>query len=120
MTGSRAYVNGSATTVPSGSWKTVATITLEAGRWIIYATAQLGGTSATGYRGLMISASRDSSSRVAEWAQDRRPGISGSNVFANCMHIAPLTSQTTFYINVYQSSGADITVYGRIVAMRIA
>ena len=120
MTGSRAYVNGSATTVPSGSWKTVATITLEAGRWIIYATAQLGGTSATGYRGLMISASRDSSSRVAEWAQDRRPGISGSNVFATCMHIAPLTSQTTFYINVYQSSGADITVYGRIVAMRIA
>lgn len=120
-TGTRQVVNGSATTVATGStYITLTSITLPAGKWIVYASAQFGGTSATGLRVLIISTAENSSTRVAEWAHDRRAGISGSNVYANCMHIADLTAETTLYLNVIQTSGASITAYGRVVAMRIA
>lgn len=120
-TGTRQVVNGSATTVATGStYTTLTSITLPAGKWIVYASAQFGGTSATGLRVLIISTAENSSTKVAEWAHDRRAGISGSNVYANCMHIADLTAETTLYLNVIQTSGASITAYGRVVAMRIA
>ena len=120
QTGNIESLSGSAVSVASGnSYTNIGSITLGAGRWIIYAVAQFS-ANANGVRGMAFSKTSGSSTPVSQWAQDRASGLSGAATFCKCVHMEALTAQTTFYVNAMQNSGSALNAFARVIAMRIA
>ncbi len=119
-TGNIESLSGSAVSVASGAaYTNIGSITLDAGRWIIYVVAQFS-ANANGVRGMAFSKTSDSSTPVSQWAQDRASGLSGAATFCKCVHMEALSSQTTFYVNAMQNSGSALNAFARVVAIRVA
>ena len=120
-TGYLTYASSSTDTVSltSGSWKTVATITLpRAGRWLIYFTVRFA-SNATGRRWALLSTSQNSNSNISVQFSDERPATSGDYTFLKAIDCQATTGSTTYYVNAWQNSGGNLTCLARISALRI-
>ena len=122
--GSTQSAEPSAVSVASSTWRSVATVLLPPGRWLILGTARFESNS-TGRRGILFSTSSSvsgSDNAVGQLAVNSQSATSGSYTYVQTHWITNLlTSQsTTFYLHGWQNSGSALSVLGRIKAIRIS
>ena len=108
-----------AVAVPSASWTALGSVTLAVGDWIVSYNVQFG-VNATGRRGMLIHTTADATSP----ANLRQGGVEvmavdGGATMLNGCRVLHLTSAATYYLNVIQSSGADLNAIGYIRAYRL-
>lgn len=120
QTGTTLSVAPSAVSVATATWKTVASIDLPAGRWVIFANARFA-SNATGYREILMSTSADDGQQTGYIFHDICGAVNGTYTYCSfsCWRNLSGTS-TTQYLNVYQNSGSALNVIGRMYAVRIA
>jgi hypothetical protein len=104
--------------VASGSWKTVASITLTRGIWILSGYTQYNSNS-TGIRSTVLSESQDDGTSTRNMSSDLRTNTGNNTSKLHFVDIYQIATQTTYYLNAYQNSGSAITTYGRMVAIKI-
>lgn len=113
------YITPDSVSVSSGSWKTIATVNLTEGVWIVSAFAQFN-SNATGRREAMFSTVQDDGSNpVRSMSRDNQVPVNGALTFCRFVDIYEITSDTTYYLNAYQNSGSALITYGRAYAVRI-
>lgn len=125
-TGSKAYGTivtqdiSTAVSVPTGaSWHTLGSVDLAAGDWIVSYNTQFD-NNATGRRAMVLHNVADTAG-----ASSLRQGgvtsnaVSGGGTYLNACRVLHLTSAATYYLNVYQTSGAALNTYGYIRAFRL-
>lgn len=109
----------------SSSWKTIRTVTLEAGTWLVQCAVRFTHTSGAevdsngnlSYRGIGLTTSEDSGPAIL-FAQECAAAY---KVFTNltCFNLLRPTSQTTYYLNARQNSTVAVDAYPRIRCIRI-
>ena len=104
------YTSGTAITssVPSGTDTAVRSITLSAGKYLIFAHVAYP-SNATGRRYTGISTSSTSTISGAVASDSRLPISDGQTRFTMCGYAAP-TASTTYYLVCYQNSGSAETM----------
>lgn len=125
-TGSKGYGTivtediSTAVSVPNGSsWHTLGSVDLAAGDWIVSYNVQFD-NNATGRRAMVLHNAADTAG-----ASNLRQGgmtcnaVSGGATYLNACRVLHLTSAATYYLNVYQTSGAALSTYGYIRAFRL-
>lgn len=105
------------TAVSTSATTNLGSFTLPAGKWIILAVASFGGN-ATGYRAVGISSST-STLHKDRYSLTRAGNAATAAASLQVMNLVNIASSTTFYINVYQTSGAELTCSGGYVAYKI-
>lgn len=107
------YLVDNPTTIPSNTWYTPMLITLEKGVYIVLARARFG-TNSNGYRRCNV--------------RDSADNMSGDYVFGlsndgNCddtyVKIEKVSTKTTFYFNIYQASGEDLSLMSQLYAVKL-
>lgn len=108
-----------AVSVPTGSsWHTLGSVDLAAGDWIVSYNVQFDNNS-TGRRTMVLHTAADTAT-----ASSLRQGgvtsqaVNGGGTYLNACRVLHLTSAATYYLNVYQTSGAALNTYGYIRAYR--
>lgn len=109
--------NPAAVSVPTGTWTTIATLTLTKGIWLVYATARFA-SNATGYRRHIIAESDTGTSANAIQSDDTRVAVNGAYTFTRTLNHYT-TNGTTFYLRAYQDSGSSLSTTGRMYATKI-
>lgn len=104
--------------VPNNSITNLMSVNLTKGTWLIHATAGFTGNS-NGYRRLGISTNTTSTNA------DRFKVVDGASTGSTTSHlslttIVPVSSTTTFYINVYQTSGSTLATSGGYVIFKLS
>lgn len=109
----------SATTVASATWTTVKSITLYKGRFLIVAGANFASNS-TGNRRICISTGGDNNG-AGYYCYDIRRAVDGFSTNSTVSRIVNVTAAagTTFNLNVYQNSGASLSVNWGIEYQRL-
>lgn len=108
-----------AVSVPDSSWKSLGSVTLAKGDWIVSYNAYFA-SNATGRRGMLIHTTADATS-----AANLRQGgvevmaVDGGNTMLNGCRVLHLASTQTWHLNVLQTSGAALNVTGYIRAFRL-
>ena len=103
----------------TGVWKTLASVTLTKGIWIVTYAARWN-TNANGRRKIVISKTQDSNSSYGMISDDTRDANADDVTFCKGVIVPNVsTTSTTYYLNGYQNSGSALTAYGRIYAFRI-
>ena len=119
-TGTTTVTNPAAVSVPSETITNLASITLDVGIWIIWATARFA-NNATGRRSLYISnVSGSSSEGFSINANDTVNAVDGGYTYAKAFDYKSYNTQTTLYLNVWQNSGSSLSTIGRLYAMKIS
>lgn len=124
-TGSKAYGSiltedvSTAVSVGTSAWTTLGSVDLAAGDWIVSYNTYFA-TNGTGRRAMVL----NSASGAASAANLRQGGVqemavTGGGTYMNACRVLHLTSAATYYLNVYQTSGAALSVYGYIRAYRL-
>lgn len=108
----------SAVSVASATNKTVASITMSTGWWMILWVARFA-NNATGMRLAFLSSTADSSSRFSIQGTDASNAVDGDFTFLHGYELVQNTSQRTLYLNAYQNSGSSMNVYARIYAFKV-
>ena len=109
-----------AVSVSTASWKSIGSVALGAGDWIVSYNAYFA-SNATGRRGMLIHTAADTTST----ANLRQGGVEvmavngGVTMLNGCRVLHLTASSTTYYLNVMQSSGANLNVTGCIRAFRL-
>ena len=105
--------------VASGTGTAICSVTLEAGTWAIEGNVAFP-TNATGRRiaDLATGSGSVSASTLSQTGVEV-PAVSGGYTVLHTGWFTKRTSQTTIYLNAYQTSGAALSVTGYIRAMRI-
>ena len=116
-TGYRPYKDGGTVAVPSGSWTSLCSLELTAGRWLVYATGRFDSSNGT-IRAVRVGTTANTSSSTVQFSDARVP-ISGSQTFCKSMDMVLPTVTTTYYLNAYQDSGASLNAVGRLYAVQI-
>lgn len=116
--------------VSSGTYTNITSITLPAGSWIITGSLYQPGISGTPSgicRVTLSTTQNDNTHRVPNSDTSTLGGTIDSalsgNTYAHNIEVVlinKITSQTTFYLTGYQSSGSKLSLKGAIRAMRIA
>ncbi len=119
-TGHRPYTDGSEVSIATSTWKSVCSLTLSAGRWLVYATGRFNNNANGTIRGIRVGTSADSSGGATVQFTDYRPPVTNNYTYCKSVDMAILSSQTTYYLNAYQNTGSDLGVVGRLYAVRIA
>lgn len=109
-----------AVSVATATWKAIGSVTLGAGDWIVSYNSYFA-INATGRRGMLIHTTADTTS-----TNSLRQGgvevmaVNGGVTMLNGCRVLHLTAaSTTYYLNVMQSSGANLNVTGYIRAFRL-
>ncbi len=108
----------SAVSVANTTNKTVASITMSTGWWMILWVARFA-NNATGMRLAFLSSTADSSSRFSIQGTDASNAVDGDFTFLHGYELVQNTSQRTLYLNAYQNSGSSMNVYARIYAFKV-
>lgn len=109
-----------AVSVANQTWKSIGSVTLGAGTWVVAYNATFASNS-TGGRGMVLSTTADDGGTNAE----RRsglvvlPAVSGTYTAFGSSRIVNVTGSGTFHCNVWQGSGAALNVSGYLRAVRI-
>ena len=111
--------NSSTTSLATSTWLSLASMTLEPGIWLLFANARFA-SNATGIRKMFLSTTQDSSSSsLGVIFNDFRNPVSGDYTYVSVNGTYAVTSNTTIYLNCWQSSGSSLATYGRLYAVRI-
>lgn len=107
--------------VPTGSWTEIASITLDAGTYIIIGFAQfLHSSSGTGTtRRIVVSNASGSSTAAGRGLISTGVPPSGVASDETCATFFEVGQQQTYYLNAYHDAGVNIAVYPKLSAMRI-
>ena len=108
-----------AVSVPTGTWKSIGSIDIAAGKWVLIYTAQFG-SNATGRRVALLNTTAD----VQSAAYLRASGFSsnavnGGSTYLGRSMLHTATSDETMHLNVWHNAGASLNVWGNIRAVRI-
>lgn len=113
----RKSVSPAAVSVPNSTGTAVASISLEAGGWLIIGRGMFGGN-ATGSRQIKLSeTSGDSNNSVSAMTS---LGASPGTLIAEVTWTYSNTSAKTIYLNAWQNSGGALSVQGTIIALKYA
>ena len=107
--------------VPHGSaWHTLGSVTLTEGDWIVSYNAYFA-SNATGRRGMLIHTAADTAgaSSLRQGGVEVMAVDGGVTMLNGCRVLHLTASSTTYYLNVMQSSGANLNVTGYIRAFRL-
>lgn len=110
-------VTESAVSVASASAKTIASITLPAGLYILHGYANIGANK-TGTRKIQLSETKDTYGNTRGQAVAVATSQNSSTML-NMSAIRGISEETTFYLNVFQDSGSALSCSGSIRALRI-
>lgn len=107
--------------VPNNSWKALGSVTLTEGDWIVSYNAYFA-SNATGRRGMLIhsTADTDTAASLRQGGVEVMAVNGGVTMLNGCrvLSLGPASSKT-WYLNVMQSSGANLNVTGYIRAFRL-
>lgn len=102
--------------INSGStWTGYATFTLPPGAWLVFITVQYS-THNTGYRQFTISDSNATSVGTLNRTTRIAATPGAATALTTCF---PAVGNRTYYVNVCQNSGTQLTVYGRYTAIKV-
>lgn len=110
-------VTGSATSVSTATNKTIATLKIPAGTYIINAHVSFGANT-TGVRKIYIGTTQDSYANTRA-ISDTRPASNHQTTMSNISTVLNPETETTYYLNVYQNSGSSLSCSGSLRAVRI-
>lgn len=102
----------------SGSYVSIAKVTLPAGTWVVTFGCAFS-TNSTGYRKLVLSATQNSPTNYQRGSNASVNAVSGEYTFMGTTAVIVLTTNTTLYLNAYQNSGSSLTAYPYINAVKI-
>lgn len=108
----------SAVGTQSGSWKSIGSVTLTAGVWVVEYNATFN-SNANGKRAVVLSTSTDSAGSTGEQRYGMVTQQAVSGMETRMGHMRTIAYSGTFNLNVYQDSGSAIWVTGFIRATRI-
>ena len=108
----------SAVSVATATWKSLGSLELTAGRWVVFANARFN-SNATGYREILGSSSADDGTQLGYIFHDIRPAVNGTYTYCSFSSWRSLTANTTLYLNAYQNSGSSLNAIGRIYAIQV-
>ena len=103
--------------VATSNTTSLGSFTLTAGKWQVLAVATFGGN-ATGYRAVGISTS-DSSLNKDRYSITRTAPAGSMYTNLQVVNIISIESATTYYVNVYQTSGGALTCSGGYYAVKL-
>lgn len=106
-----------ATSLATATLKAMNSLSLEAGTWLITATAWWA-SNATGRRGAKISTTKDTDVAGGD-GHEMIMAVSGSTTGVNVVKIVTPSSTTTYYLNMYQTSGSTLNTGTAMHALRI-
>lgn len=107
------YLVDNPTTIPSNTWYTPMSITLDKGIYIVSARARFG-TNPNGYRCGNV---RDSADNVS---RDYVFGLSNDGSSDDTyITIKQLTTKTTLYFNICQTSGEELSLMSQLFAVKL-
>lgn len=118
--GPTAETGSGTTSIASGSYKTLGSVDFPRGTYLIMVNARFP-NNATGRREVLLSASQNSGSAPTEFYLDYRNAVNGN--YTNCKFTTVRSfsaASTTMYINAYQNSGGNQSVFYRWLYMRLA
>ena len=108
-----------AVSMANGAWGDVCSISLPAGTWVIEATVQFA-SNATGRRYAAISeTSATASATVQRQTAMSANAVSGAGTYLHTGATKVYAATTTVYLLGWQNSGAALSTYGCITAVRI-
>lgn len=110
-------VTGSATSVATATNKTIATLKIPAGTYIINAHVSFANNT-TGVRKIYIGTTENSYANTRALA-DTRPASNHQTTMSNINTVLNPETETTYYLNVYQNSGSSLSCSGSLRAVRI-
>lgn len=110
-------VTGDATSVSSATNKTIATLKIPAGTYIINAHVSFAANT-TGVRKIYIGTTENSYANTRALA-DTRPASNHQATMSNISTVLNPETDTTYYLNVYQNSGSSLNCSGSLRAVRI-
>lgn len=105
-------------TLASGTWKTVCSITLPRGSWLVFFTIRFQSNS-TGRRYALLSRSQDSSSGYSIQSSHSVAPVNGSYTHAKAVEFIHANSEETWYVNAYQNSGSSLEIGPRVSAIKL-
>lgn len=103
--------------VATSTTTSLGSFTLTAGKWQVLAVATFG-SNATGYRAIGISTS-DSSLNKDRYSITRTAPAGSMYTNLQVVNIISIESSTTYYVNVYQTSGGALTCSGGYYAVKL-
>ena len=108
-----------AVSVANGSWKSIGSLVLTAGTWVIVYNATFA-SNGTGNRYIVLTQTQNADGAAIE-QRSRKVNMAAVPSAQAFMHgsCAVSTNGGTFYLNVYQSSGSSLNTTGFIRAVRI-
>lgn len=110
-------VTGDATSVSSATNKTIASLTIPAGTYIVNAHVSFAANT-TGVRKIYIGTTENSYANTRALA-DTRPASNHQATMSNISTVLNPETETTYYLNVYQNSGSSLSCSGSLRAVRI-
>lgn len=106
--------------VNNSTWKSIASLTLPAGTYIMQGNPRFGSVTNKGSRQVCISTSQNSNDTHGKIVYDFQATSGSSNVIGmQTSYIITLTSETTVYLNVFHTQGTALTVSAEFQAGRI-
>ena len=105
--------------IASATYTKLTQLTLAAGTWVLIAHCSFN-NNATGYRWLGIGTAAATSNLANRYGEWRGEAVdTGAWTVAGATTIVSPTASTTYYLNVYQTSGGALGVNGGLLAVRI-
>lgn len=117
VTGTQVYTNGNAVNVANNTTTNVASITLPAGIWIVQFMAIFASNS-TGYRQIGLG-TNSAETHMNRYCKSVVQAASGTDTQISITTVVTPSSQTTYYLNVVQTSGSTLSVTGGLDARRL-
>ena len=124
LVNSTAYINkpttggGTATSVATSSWTTLASVTHGIGTFLIIGFATFP-SNATGRRSIRITTSASSSTAFHNMAVCNQTAVNGESTQASICHVHSATSTGTWYLRAWQNSGSALSTTGYIQIIQI-
>ena len=106
--------------VASSTNKSIASISLDAGTWVVTYGASYSANS-TGFRSTFLYTTADTSSS-GDWTRAtciQTPGMSVGGVYHQGSHIIKTNSTSTYYLTCWQNSGSSLNCTGAIYAVKV-
>lgn len=108
-----------AVAVAHNTWTSLTSITLPAGTWLVNAVVNFP-SNATGIRRAILAGASGTGGSTRYW-DDLKPAVSGNATLCRFTGMTTISSQTTYYLRVLQTSGSSMNVsqYSGVDAIRL-
>ena len=110
----------SAVSVASSTYKSIASVSLKPGKWLVAYGAQFA-TNTTGYRSAWLYTTQNAAGNATWYRASlvQVPTASNAQTYLRGDCVVELTSTTTVYLTLYHNAGSALNCYGNVRAIRI-